>query len=253
MEVLEQSEVWLPVEDDLEFSHTTIIVKNFASGALFYSCTKQRYRPNQSIDISSLSLNTIPLDDVYPDISGFHVTKAPLPRPRRTYVKRPCLVAYPDLVGRYRPSDMFLQEARICEILRQNPHPNVATYFGVIEENNRLTGLCFAKYDATLAQRLATGDITDPDHVLLGIKCGIAHLHKLGLIHNDINPQNVMMTSDDNPVIIDFDSCRENGTVLGVKGGTEGWRRDFVDIAEPENDFYGLTRIAAEMKLHLDC
>jgi hypothetical protein len=252
MEVLEQREAWLPVEDGLEFSHTTIILKNSASGALFFSCTKQRYRPNQSTDISALPLNPIPLGDVYPDISGFDVTKAPLPHPHGTYVKRPSLVAYPDLAGRYRTSDMFLREAQICEILRQNPHPNVATYFGVVEENNRLTGLCFAKYDASLAQRLATGDITDPDHILLGIKCGIVHLHKLGLIHNDINPQNIMMTADDNPVIIDFDSCRENGTMLGVKGGTEGWKRDVVDIAEPENDFYGLARIAEEMRLRLE-
>lgn len=252
MEVIEQSEAWQRVEDDLEFSHTTIIVKNSATGALFYSCTEQRYPPNQDIDVSPLSLTAIPLDDVYPDISGFDFTKTPLPHPAATYIKRPDLVAFPNLAGRYRPSDTFLQEARICEILKQNPHPNVVTYFGVIEENNRLTGLCFAKYPATLAQRLADGNIARPELVLQGIKRGIAHLHKLGLIHNDINPRNIMMTSDDNPVIIDFDSCRETGSILGIKGGTEGWSRDTVDIAEPENDLYGLKRVAEEMKLHLD-
>jgi len=45
------------------------------------------------------------------------------------------------------------------------------------------------------------------DHYLEGIASGVGHMHSLGLIHNDIDPSNIMITEDDSPVVIDFDSC----------------------------------------------
>lgn len=57
----------------------------------------------------------------------------------------------------------------------------------------------------------------DKDLCLQGIESGIRHMHSLGLVHNDINPSNIMIDSADRPVIIDFDSCKQEGEKLGVK------------------------------------
>ena len=44
---------------------------------------------------------------------------------------------------------------------------------------------------------------------------GIRHLHSLGLVHNDINPANIMLDNNGTAVLIDFDSCRRVGESLG--------------------------------------
>jgi serine/threonine protein kinase len=54
-----------------------------------------------------------------------------------------------------------------------------------------------------------------------GIEDGIRHLHKRGLIHNDINPTNIMI--DNGPVINDFDSSRAPGETLHKVKRTYGW------------------------------
>jgi serine/threonine protein kinase len=251
MDMHEQREAWVPVDDQFAFSHTTIIFKDRATKALFYTRTKQRYRPNEAIDINSLTLTPIPLDDVFPSLSCGGLTEAPNPLPLNTFVKRPNLVDYPELVDRYRLSDMLLEEARICEILMRSPHPNIVKYLGVVTENNRLTGLCFAKYVMTLAERLADNDPPlNRNLCLAGIESGIQTLHNLGLVHNDLNPHNIMLEANDTPVIIDFDSCRREGEVLGLKAGTIGWADENFKIAKPENDYYGLRRIEEEMRRH---
>lgn len=67
-------------------------------------------------------------------------------------------------------------------------------------------------------------------------------MHALGLIHNDLNPSNIMMNGD-SPVIIDFDSCKREGEKLGLKLGTFGWAMEGVDYATPQNDYFGLSKI----------
>lgn len=55
------------------------------------------------------------------------------------------------------------------------------------------------------------------------IRDGVAHLHSIGLVHNDLNPRNVMIAKDGAAVIIDFDWCRPTGEPLGPKGATMSW------------------------------
>jgi serine/threonine protein kinase len=251
MEVYEEKEAWIPVQNDFEFSHTSIILKNPATGAMFYAQTKHRYRVHEKISPHELDVHPIPLDDIWPPISrASNLTRAPMPAPTNCYIKQPSLLGYPELRARYRLSDMLLHEAQVCETLKQRPHPNIAEYIGSIIENNRVTGLCFAKYVGTLAERL--NDTTRPLNrslCLQGIKCGLEHLHSLRLIHNDINPFNIMLTASDTPVIIDFDSCQKEGDGLGAKRGTIGWTDEEFDIARPENDYYGLRKIEEKMKV----
>lgn len=176
-------------------------------------------------------------------------TRAPDPLPPNTYLKQPSLLQYGDTYATLEPSCQVLTEVEACEVLIRHPHPNIARYSGCISEHGRIHGLCFVRYPMTLSQRLKDATPLNEALCLQGIESGIKHMHRLGLIHNDINPSNIMMDGD-NPVIIDFDSCKSEGTKLGLKGGTVGWALDGMEYARKENDFHGLLKIRELLEQH---
>lgn len=150
------------------------------------------------------------------------------------------------------PSNILLEEAQICEILRKNPHPNIVEYLGCVVHANRISGLCLVKYNATLAtlvkQMPHKIDQIGRISLLSGIEAGIRHLHKLGLVHNDVNPSNIMIDAEDVPRIIDFNSCQELGQPLH-SGGTLGWFKEGAKFSEAENDNYALSKIRDYLSL----
>jgi len=241
MEVYEQGPAWVDVGDDVAFSHTTIILKQ--DDDFFHARTSRRYRSAAEINADELEVHPIPPSAIWPPLSP-DLTQAPNPLPDNCYVKRPSLLYYSEMSADELLSDSLLQEARTCEILRAHPHPNIAQYFGCTTKNRRITGLCFARYNITLADQMKEGlDSFDRDICLRGIQDGIKHLHGLGLVHNDLNPYNIMLKSDATPVIIDFDSCRREGDKLGSTVGTMGWSDESMEFAIPANDYYGLKKI----------
>lgn len=241
--VLEQSQAWIDVGDDLEYSHTMVIVR--VGDDIFYARTKHRYHPSDTINPDDLEMHPIPAREIWPPFSN-DLTRAPDPLPVDSYVKHPSLLSYGE-IDNVQISDLLLGEAQICEILRKYPHPNVAQYLGCTVQGNQITGLCFVKYDLTLADRLNDCDRPlNRDRCWKDIERGVRHLHSLGLIHNDINPYNIMLKSDDTPVIIDFDSCRREGDKL-IKAGTWGWADESSELASTTNDYYGLKKIREAM------
>ncbi|KAI9744993.1 MAG: hypothetical protein M1835_002636, partial [Candelina submexicana] len=184
---------------------------------------------------------------IYPPYSA-SLTRAPKPLPADCYVKRPSLLEYGDPgLGETDLSDLLLNEAEVCEALIQSPHPNIAHYLGCQVRDGRIRGLCFASYNTTLSDQL--NDYTRPlIKCLDGVKCGIQRIHSLGLIHNDINPSNVMMSAEGVPVIIDFDSCKAEGSPPD-KAGTLGWDHGSLTSLR-ENDYYGLDKIAEALEEH---
>jgi serine/threonine protein kinase len=193
--------------------------------------------------LAGLELTTIPTDSVWPPFNSKFV-KAPQPLPENSLIKRPSLLAFGDGPASCNLTEQVLTEVEICEILSKHPHPNVVQYLGCVVEDDRITGLCLARYHMTLTEKVDGGAPFDRASCLRGIKDGMNHLHGLGLVHNDLNPRNVMVDSDgSNPVIIDFDSCKREGQGLGVKGGTDGWVAEGITHANRQNDFYGLSKI----------
>lgn len=234
MEIYERGEIWDGEGDNLTYCYTNVILRN---GNNFFSA-RTSVRLGEAINIEELESLPISIDDICPPYS-LDFSLAPIPLPVDCYIKRPSLLDCGTGAGS-RPSDLLLAEARICEILKKSPHPNIANYIGCISRDNRIEALCFAKYHGTLATRLNEDYPLDRDDICRGIKLGIQHLHRLGLSHNDINPYNIMFKSDDTPVIIDFDSCQIIGEKL-LKGG--GWGDQIYEIASPENDYTALEKI----------
>jgi serine/threonine protein kinase len=248
MKVISQQEIYLQVEgggdDNFEFSHTSFLLQD---GSNFYKTRnfKRMTRNLDKIDLSELEIEQVPIPvEHYRPLVYDKLIIAPAPIPEGYHQKSPSLISYsssnPALLSR-----ILLQEAQICDLLASRPHPNVATYHGCIVEDGRIAGLCFTKYPQTPVNRMYHDNRSfDVQCCLQQIEEGIRHLHGLGLVHNDINPSNVMLDKNDHAVIIDLDSCCQEGKVDAMCG-TYMWTDDGYDdnCAKRENDFCGLRKI----------
>ncbi|KAI0505436.1 serine/threonine kinase [Xylaria bambusicola] len=237
MELQYQGEAWYGEWPDLEFHHTTAIFKKDSE---FYYGSYNR-RESDSIDSTQLELTKIPDEYIYaaapPDF-----LLAPDPLPSNIYIKTPVLLDYEDDPSPSYIHSLTLSEIRVCEILRHHPHPNIAQYLGCLEGDNRIRGICYVKYKMTLADYLREGNPIDVDHFLAGIEKAVSHLHSLKLVHGDLGPMNIMLNDNNEPILIDFDSCRLEGEEL-IKGGTPKWSDYDAKVASFANDEYSLEKI----------
>jgi serine/threonine protein kinase len=174
------------------------------------------------------------------------------------YVKTPSLLAY--INGFVDIETQIRREVDTCEILREKqPRPNIATYYGCQVTRGQVSGICFKQYTSTLLEkvnprclnkdafRLSGRELVDETirASLGGIWEGIKHLHSLGIIHNDINPANIMFDEHDTPVLIDFDSCRRVGESLRDTHTkrTHQWHDPDVKTASEKNDVHAFQEL----------
>ncbi|KAF2272407.1 uncharacterized protein EI97DRAFT_208667 [Westerdykella ornata] len=240
MEICEHGEIFVEKDGDVIFDHTKIILRD-ADDEYFYAKINQRMTRFSIVDINGLDTTRIPTDQIWP-LANPKFSRVPDSLPPTSYLKRPRLLYYG--LDDLDCGSHILTEVEACEILKRHPHSNIAPYLGCIVKAGRIRGLAFARYFVTLSQMLKDGTPFDRGHCLRGIEAGVRHMHKLGLVHNDLTPTNIMMDGD-NPVIIDFDSCKREGDGLGSKAGTDGWTLDGQDRAMQENDLYSLSIRAA--------
>ncbi|KAK0488298.1 kinase-like domain-containing protein, partial [Armillaria luteobubalina] len=183
------------------------------------------------------------------------LTRAPQPLPDDCYAKVSRMLHFcPEDLEKSTVWPLMIKEAGVCEILMNHPHRNVARYYGYVEKDGLMTGLCFERYGQTLNDAVKRGVIprSDIESSLDQIKEGIEHLHDLGLVHNDINPSNIMLDVDGTLVIIDFDSCRKPGeSMLEGKYGTFPFSNEEM-TSTFENDFYGVEKIREWMDKFYD-
>lgn len=121
-------------------------------------------------------------------------------------------------------SDRLIEEARAASAL---DHPNVATIYQVGETGDGRRFIAMARYEGeTLRDRLSRGKI--PPREAFGIARqiadGLAAAHAAGLIHRDVKPENVFLTRQGLPKLLDFgiatlagsarDGVATRGTVL---------------------------------------
>jgi len=113
----------------------------------------------------------------------------------------------------------LLREARAVAALN---HPNIATVFDVMEEDDNVV-LVFEYVDGeTLSARIARGPMAVADAV--GIACQIARVlsaaHAHGVVHRDLKPGNVMVGADGQVKVLDFGIARllTTGTTIAPTG-----------------------------------
>ena len=172
--------------------------------------------------------------------------RAPEAVPVNWFIKYPQLTLSDD-----NPKSRFLREVLVCETLAEHPHPNVARYHGVIVQDGLVRGICYESYPYTLKEKVNLGDLSKADFqysskhplkdrvaFLEGIRAGVAHLHSLGLVHNDLKPSNIMIKDDEDetPIIVDFDSCALEGTPSSEVGRSLGWHEPGGDGVRASDD-----------------
>jgi hypothetical protein len=171
------------------------------------------------------------------------------------YIKTPNLMCYDG--GNYL-AELVLRELTTCEIISRSPHRNLAKFKGYEVANDRIVGSCFEQYAGSLQDRLNPGSlnkscfILSQDHVqshrqasryLPQIEDGVRYLHSLDLVHNDINPANIMLDEKETPITIDFDSSCAPGQDLGMAKRTCRWYDPQVSKSQVSNDLDALAEL----------
>lgn len=245
MEVIQHHETFKLVENQLRFKCVKGIVR--IEGVLHVAEWDDRHNVPSKPEQVQL-LQQLRTEDRGPLIRPDWTMS---PRNDDYYIKKPDLYAYysvTDLEGQ------IAREVELCELLKEHPHPNVATYFGCTAARGRVTGICFKRYKISLFEHvnprflnkkafLESGREHVDGHIkeaMKGLLSGIRHLHSLGIVHNDISPTNVVIDEDGSLVLIDFDSWRRRGEALTIDGiGTKrtyGWYNPEVTEASEQND-----------------
>ncbi|KAF2843907.1 hypothetical protein T440DRAFT_559878 [Plenodomus tracheiphilus IPT5] len=163
----------------------------------------------------------------------------------KLYIKRPKLLCLDNEEETKLLPQMILGEAEVLQFLEQNPHPNVIRFHGCTVNRGRFTGIALEKHRVILQYRHEdVPHSLDVDACMRGIRAGVKHLHSLGLAHNDLNPTNIAIDSDDNPILLDFGSCRRIGEDL-LSGGTHGWIDEDYSSSAQYHDEVAIGKIEA--------
>ncbi|KAG5752309.1 hypothetical protein H9Q72_006812 [Fusarium xylarioides] len=205
-------EVWKSREGDdsgqLVFSHTSIVAVQ--NDEIYQGTSKSKPR---DIDKASTikEISPVPREDIFlPCPSNF--TRVP-----EIYIKLPDVALYTPGAKDDIPQ-LLLHEAKIYEILREHPHPNLGQSLGcVVGEDDRLEGLALIKYKTTLfehAHDISSLDFGQRDKCIAALKSTLKHLHSLRLAHNDLSPLNVMFTDKGKPILLNFNAYHPIETKL---------------------------------------
>jgi len=157
----------------------------------------------------------------------------------------------PTLTPNPRAKARFLNEARAASAL---DHPNICTIYEVGETAEGQLYLAMAYYEGeTLKQRLEHGPlpVAEALQIALQIARGLAKAHRHGIVHRDVKPANLMMTTDGVVKILDFGIARlpdqtPSSPLLGTPGymSPEQERAGEVDA---RSDVWALGAVLREM------
>lgn len=114
-------------------------------------------------------------------------------------------IVHPNISGSDDARDRFLREARTATKVH---HPNVATLHDFSTLPSGAHYMVWEFIDGeNLAQRLRSHGTLPPRqaiHIMLQALFGLDAIHRAGIVHRDISPENLMLTADDTVKIIDM-------------------------------------------------
>jgi serine/threonine-protein kinase len=133
-------------------------------------------------------------------------------------------VALKFLQARYRADDSagkrFRREARIVAALE---HPNICTVHEIGESEDGRLYIAMPLYDGeTLEQRIDRGPLTVDDAVQIAVQVarGLAKAHTAGIVHRDVKPSNIFITTDGVVKLLDFGIAKLADPALTATGAT---------------------------------
>jgi serine/threonine protein kinase len=116
----------------------------------------------------------------------------------------------------------FLREAKLHARIT---HPNIVTFYHATQLDGQLVMTTELVEGITLAQRLELGPLSLEEAVscFSQVLSGLAHAHSLGVVHRDLTPSNIILTSDGRVKLTGFALAKattdpqltQPGTVMG--------------------------------------
>lgn len=183
--------------------------------------------------------------EIYPEVpTGIELTIAPASLDDSSaFIKRPGLNDYEIMKGSNYIPRALLDETLIMEQISKSTHPKIIRYHGCRVRRGRITAILLERLDQTLTQYVSTPNFQQLDKIKFSeaLESAVDHLHSLGLAHNDINPDNIMV-KDGMPVLIDFGSSQPFGKRLQSLG-TKGWYEELFFTSEKKHDTYSLNKL----------
>ncbi|CAL3971506.1 unnamed protein product [Diplocarpon coronariae] len=209
----------------------------------------QSFKHKKEISIAEYNelLEPIGDEEIYPEVpAGSQLKLAPEHLDDSSaFVKRPGLNSYETMKGTNFIPQALLDETLVMEQVSTSPHASIVAYYGCRVRRGRITAMLFERLDQTLTRYVLTPAFGELDKVrfVAELQSAVDYVHSLGLAHNDINPDNIMIKNG-SPVLIDFGSCQPFGMRLQSLG-TEGWYEKAFFTSEEEHDVYSLTKLRA--------
>ncbi len=139
-----------------------------------------------------------------------------------TKLDRPVALKFfpPDLCTDLERKSRFVKEAKIASSI---DHPNVVAIYEIDEAANDNLYIAMAYYRGeTLDAKIKKGplNLSEAVGIALQIARGLAKAHELGIIHQDIKPSNILITSDGVAKILDFGVATLNEPSVDYRTGT---------------------------------
>lgn len=125
----------------------------------------------------------------------------------------------PELVRDPAAKERLLTEARAASALE---HPNLCTILEVGESEEGLLFLAMPRYDGeSLDRRIARGPLAIEEalDIVSQAARGLAKAHQHGIVHRDVKPSNLFVTSDGVVKVMDFGIAKLTGEVGPTRAG----------------------------------
>ncbi|MEM7718516.1 MAG: protein kinase [Pseudomonadota bacterium] len=145
--------------------------------------------------------------------------------------------------------DLFIEEARG---LARLSHPNIVGVHQVFEDNDTAYMAMDFVAGRDLLEIAETEEVIEPkvfEVIVYKLLDAVAFIHTEGVLHRDISPDNILLSQDNEPVLIDFGAARETvtratsylGSMRTVKDGYSPQEFYVKDSEQhPSSDLYSL-------------
>jgi len=129
------------------------------------------------------------------------------------------------LAGNYATEDdrrRFILEAEASARLK---HPNIVPVYEIGEVDGNLFFTMDYVDGVPLSDRHGDLSPSELHDVMIKVCAGVAYAHQRGIIHRDLKPQNIMMTKEDVPLIMDFGLAKQV-EIMDAEGNPDSRTRE---------------------------
>jgi len=129
----------------------------------------------------------------------------------------------PDLFKDEKRRDMLRREVRAA---REVVSPNVCRIFDLIEaDGSELVSMEYVDGGTLLEVLQGRGplDLKEAQDIASQFLAGLEAIHKAGLVHRDVKPENIMLTRAGRVVLMDFGLARQEDSGTGTVSGTPAY------------------------------